>query len=88
MSQPRPEGFEIGFHPSLSEPVTIGGVPRTIAVLNGTLTAMIALGFHLPLIGVPLGLVIHGVCYALTKRDPYFFDVLRRHLKQKPYLDA
>ena len=37
------EGFEIAFHSSLSEPVTIAGVPRMIAVLNGTLTAVLAI---------------------------------------------
>ena len=28
------DGFEIGFHSSLSEPVTIAGVPRTIATMK------------------------------------------------------
>ncbi len=82
------EGFEIAFHSSLSEPVTIAGVPRLIAVLNGTLTAVLALGLQVPLIGIPLGLAIHGACYWLNKRDPYFFDALGRHIRQKPYLDA
>ncbi|TAL36845.1 MAG: conjugal transfer protein [Phenylobacterium sp.] len=82
------DGFEIGFHSSLAEPVTIAGVPRMIAVLNGTLTAVLALGLQVPLIGVPLGLAIHAVCYWLNKRDPYFFDALGRHIRQRPYLDA
>ena len=82
------DGFEIGFHSSLAEPVTIAGVPRMIAVLNGTLTAVLALGLQVPLIGVPLGLTIHAVCYWLNKRDPYFFDALGRPIRQRPYLDA
>lgn len=82
------EGFEIGFHGSLSEPMTIAGVPRMIAVLNGTMTAVLALGLQVPLIGVPIGLVIHSVCFWLNKRDPYFFDALGRHIRQKPYWDA
>jgi type IV secretory pathway TrbD component len=82
------EGFEIGFHSSLSEPVTIAGVPRMIAVLNGTLTAVLALGLQVPAIGLPLGLAVHTACYWLNKRDPYFFDALKRHIRQKPYLDA
>ena len=84
----RVDGFEIGFHSSLSEPVTIAGVPRMIAVLNGTLTAVLALGLQVPLIGVPIGLAIHMVCYWLNKRDAYFFDALGRHIRQRPYLDA
>ncbi len=82
------DGFEIGFHSSLSEPITIAGVPRIIAVLNGTLTAVLALGLQAPLIGVPLGLAIHTACYWLNKRDSYFFDALGRHIRQRPYLDA
>ncbi|MCR5881198.1 hypothetical protein [Phenylobacterium sp. J367] len=49
------EGFEIAFHSSLSEPDTIAGVPRMIAVLNGTLTAVLALGLQVPLIGILVG---------------------------------
>ncbi len=82
------EGFEIGLHSSLTEPVTIAGVPRMIAILNGTLTAVLALGLQAPLLGVPLGLALHAGCYALNKRDPYFFDCLKRHLRQRPYWDA
>jgi type IV secretion system protein TrbD len=82
------EGFEIAFHSSLSEPVTIAGVPRMIAVLNGALTAVLALGLQTPIIGIPLGLAIHSGCFWLNKRDPYFFDALKRHIRQRPYLDA
>ena len=82
------DGFEIGFHSSLSEPVTMAGVPRMIAVLNGALTAVLALGLQVPLIGLPLGFAIHTGCYWLNKRDPYFFDALKRHIRQRPYLDA
>ena len=88
MAASSPEGFEIGFHSSLSEPVTIAGVPRMIAVLNGTLAAVLALGLQVPALGVPLGLAVHAGCYWLNKRDPYFFDALKRHIRQKPYWDA
>jgi len=82
------DGFEIGFHSSLSEPITIAGVPRMIAVLNGTLTAVLALGLQVPAIGLPLGLAVHAACFWLNKRDPYFFESLARHIRQKPYWDA
>jgi type IV secretion system protein VirB3 len=82
------DGFEISVHSSLSEPVTIAGVPRMIAVLNGTLTAVLALGLQVPFIGLPLGLAVHTGCYWLNKRDPYFFDALKRHIRQRPYWDA
>jgi type IV secretion system protein VirB3 len=82
------EGLEIGFHGSLAEPVTMAGVPRMIAVLNGTMTAVLVLGLQVPLIGLPLGVGIHALCYWLNKRDPYFFEALARHIRQRPYLDA
>ena len=88
MAQSEIEGFEIGFHSSLSEPVTIAGVPRMIAVLNGTLTAVLALGLQVHLIGIPIGLAVHAAAFWLNKRDPYFFDALKRHIRQKPYWDA
>ena len=82
------DGFEIAFHNSLSEPITIAGVPRMIAVLNGTLTAVLALGLQVPWIGIPIGIAVHSACFWLNKRDPYFFDALKRHLRQRPYWDA
>ena len=88
MAASRVDGFEIGFHSSLAEPITIAGVPRMIAVLNGTLTAVLALGLQAPVLGLPLGLAVHSGCYWLNKRDPYFFDALKRHIRQKPYWDA
>lgn len=88
MANASPEGFEIAFHSSLSEPVTLAGVPRMIAVLNGTLTAVLTLGLQVPAIGLPLGFAVHAACYGLNKRDPYFFDALKRHVRQRPYWDA
>jgi len=88
MAQSDVEGFEIGFHSSLSEPVTIAGVPRMMAVLNGTMTAVLALGLQVPWIGIPLGLAVHAAAFWLNKRDPYFFDALKRHIRQRPYWDA
>lgn len=84
----RVEGLEIGFHNALSEPITMAGVPRMVAILNGTLAAIITLGLQVPWLGIPLGLAVHSIAFWLTKRDPYFFDVLGRHIRQRPYLDA
>ena len=83
-----PEGFEIEFHGSLSEPVTLAGVPRMAAVLIGALTAMLALGLQTPWIGLPLGGVLYGAALWMAKRDPHVFDILRRHLRQPHHLDG
>ncbi|HEX7943254.1 MAG TPA: VirB3 family type IV secretion system protein [Phenylobacterium sp.] len=82
------EGFEIGFHGALSEPITLAGAPRGVAVLIGTLTAILALGLQAPAIGIPLGLALQIGAVWMTRRDPYAFDLLRRHLRHRPFLDA
>lgn len=84
----RPEGFEIAFHGALSEPITIAGAPRMAAILIGTLTAILCLGLQTPWIGLPLGLTLHGTAVWMSRRDPYVFDLLRRHLRRPAFLDA
>ncbi|WP_165191551.1 VirB3 family type IV secretion system protein [Caulobacter soli] len=83
-----PDGFEIDFHGSLSETVTLAGVPRMAAILIGALTAVLALGLQTPWIGLPLGALLYGTALWMAKRDPYVFDILGRHLRQPDYLDG
>ena len=81
------EGFEIDFHGALAEPITLGGVPRALAVLIGALTAVLSLGLQAPLIGVPLGLALWGGAYGLARQDPYVFDIrglLSHHAQTSP----
>ena len=40
-------GFYAPVHRSLSDPILLGGAPRTVAIANGTLAAAIALGLRL-----------------------------------------
>lgn len=82
-----PEGFEIDLFTSLTQPILFGGVPRTFAILNGTMTAIVCLPLGLPLLGLPFGLAVHGVAAWMTRRDAYFFETLMRHLRQEPYWD-
>ena len=76
------EGFEIPIHKSLTEQILMGGVPRTIALINGTLVAALGLGLH-SLLAFPVGILIHLLALAATKADPDFFNCFRRHLRQK-----
>jgi len=78
------EGFEIPIHRSLTQIILLGGVPREIAIVNGTLTAALVLGLH-SFMGLPVGLIIHFLCVALAKRDPQFFETFRRQVKQKRF---
>lgn len=78
------QGFEIPIHRSLTQPIMMAGVPREIAILNGTLTSAMVLGMH-SILGLPVGIAIHLIAVAAAKRDPQFFATFRRQIKQKRY---
>ncbi|MBL4818867.1 MAG: VirB3 family type IV secretion system protein [Deltaproteobacteria bacterium] len=75
------DGFEVPVHRSLTEPILFAGVPRKIAILNGTWTAALTLGAQ-SLIALPVGVAFHIVFALLTKIDPNFFDVLFSNLRR------
>jgi len=80
MEDPVP-GFTIPVHRALTEPILLGGAPRTIAIANGTLAAAIGLGLQLWLVGVLIWVAGHAAAVWAAKRDPLFADVVRRHVR-------
>ena len=52
-------GFEAPVHRALTEPILLAGVPRSVAIINGTLAAAIGLGLRLWLVGLVLWAVGH-----------------------------
>lgn len=81
-----PEGYVIPVRRSLTEPILMGGVPRTAAILNGTLAAALGLGLQLWVLGIIYYVCAHTLCVFFASRDPQFMDVLIRHIKHKAYL--
>lgn len=79
------EGFEVPIHHSLGSPLLLGGAPRGIAIVNGTLAAAVGLGLQQWLAGLALWAVGHSVAVMAARRDPNFAPVLMRHLRQKGY---
>ena len=77
-------GFEVALHRSLTSPIFVMGVPREIALINGTFIAALGLGLH-SWYSLPIGLMLHLLAVGATKRDPHFFVVLRRMMKQKTF---
>ena len=71
-------GFYAPVHRALTEPILLGGAPRALAIVNGTLAGGIA------------GLVIWAIGHALSvwaaRRDPQFVDVARRHLRYPAWM--
>ena len=81
-------GFTAPVHRALTEHILLGGAPRSIAILNGTLAAALGLGLRLWLVGLGLWAVGHFAAVWAAKRDPQFVDVVRRHLRIPGHLSA
>jgi len=62
-------GFTAPVHRALTEPILLGGAPRTLAIVNGTLAAAIGLGLRLWIVGLLLWLVGHLLAVWAAKRD-------------------
>ncbi|OYV41333.1 MAG: conjugal transfer protein [Rhodospirillales bacterium 20-64-7] len=81
-------GFEAPVHRALTEHILLGGAPRSVAILSGTLSAAIGLGLHLWIAGIAFWALGHGAAVWAAKRDAQFVDVVRRHLRYPNYLRA
>ncbi|WP_273281671.1 VirB3 family type IV secretion system protein [Pseudooceanicola atlanticus] len=81
-------GFIVPVHRALTEPILLGGAPRAIAILNGTLAAALGLGLRLWLVGLLLWAVGHAAAVWAARRDPLFADVGRRHLRIPSHLSV
>ena len=80
------EGFEAPLHRSLAEPILLGGAPRAIAIVNGTLAAALGLGLQQWLAGLVVWALGHTLAVMAARRDPEVFAVLARHLRQRGHL--
>ncbi|MEM9812346.1 MAG: VirB3 family type IV secretion system protein [Pseudomonadota bacterium] len=79
-------GFTAPVHRALTEPILLGGAPRTIAIANGTIAAAVGLGLRLWLIGLVLWAIGHMLAVYAAKRDPQIADVARRHLRYPTWM--
>lgn len=79
------DGFEVPIHASLSAPILLGGAPRGIAIINGTLAVAVGLGLQQWLAGLVIWAAGHSLAVLAARRDPDFAPVLLRHLRQKGY---
>jgi len=81
-------GFTIVVHRALTEHIMLGGAPRSIAIMNGTLAGAIGLGLRLWLVGLVVWALGHFVAVWAAKRDPLFVEVGRRHLRIPSHLSV
>jgi len=80
------EGFEVPIHASLGAPILLGGAPRGIAIVNGTLAAAIGLGLQQWIAGIVIWGIGHSIAVFAARRDSAFAPILVRHLRQRSYL--
>ena len=89
MAQAEPiTGFYAPVHRALTELILLGGAPRAVAIVNGTLAAAIGLGLRLWIVGAAIWLIGHLAAVWAAKRDPAFVDVVRRHIRYPQHLVA
>ena len=63
-------GFVTPVHRALTEPILMGGAPRSIAILNGTLAAALGIGLRLWVVGLLLWVRRpHGRCLGCQARS-------------------
>jgi type IV secretion system protein TrbD len=81
-------GFFAPVHRALTEPILLGGAPRSVAIANGTLAAAMALGLRLWIPGLVMWAIGHTAAVWGAKRDAQFIDVARRHLRYPGWMRA
>ena len=81
-------GFVAPVPRALTEPILMGGAPRSIAIVNGTLAAALGIGLRLWVAGLLFWLVGHMVAVWAAKHDPDFVEVVRRHLRIPGHLNT
>ena len=81
-------GFEAPVHRALTEQILLGGAPRAVAILNGTLAAALGLGLRLWIAGLAFWIIGHAAAVWAAKRDAQFVDVVRRHLRYPTWFGA
>ncbi|WP_428408689.1 VirB3 family type IV secretion system protein [Hyphococcus sp.] len=82
------DGFEIPLRRSLTEPILLGGAPRSAAILIGTIAAALALGLRLWIPGLLVWLAGHAGAVMAAKADPDFMTVAIRSLRHKAHLSC
>ena len=79
-------GFVTPVHRALTEPILMGGAPRSIAILNGTLAAALGIGLRLWIAGLLLWFVGHMAAVWAAKRDTSISAVVACLLENLPGL--
>lgn len=74
-----PLGFRVPIHQAVTLHHLMMGVPRALCLVIWTTVVALSLPLR-TWYAIPVGVFLHVVSVAAAKRDPQFFDVLRRSL--------
>jgi len=77
--------MKVALHHAATERIMLGGLPRRVAILGGTVAASLVLGLH-NLYVIPVIVVIYVILTVLYRYDPYFIEILLSHIKEDDYL--
>lgn len=83
-----PLGYRIECHAHVSAPITLAGVPRGLAIGIGIFALIVSFPLKMPYLGVPLGTIIWAAAYRVTKDDPHYPTVVRRHIYHPTHLEG
>src|SRR6516164_11121125 len=81
-------GFVAPVHRALTEPILMGGAPRSIAIVNGTVAAALGLGLRLWIAGLLFWFIGHMAAVWAAKRDPDVVEVVRRYIRIPAHLNT
>ncbi|MBX4952729.1 conjugal transfer protein [Rhizobium binae] len=79
-------GFYAPVRRALTEHILLGGAPRSVAIVNGTLAGAIGLGLRLWIAGLAIWAIGHFAAVWAARRDAQFVDVGRRHLRYPAHM--
>lgn len=82
---------KVAVHQSLIRPILLGGAERTLALLNGVISAGLIFGigsWQAAVLGVGFAIVVHWFLVQLANKDTQFFDIYRRHIQYQDYYPA
>ena len=79
--------MRLAINRGLTERVMMGGLPRNIMILGGTVAAALVLGLQNIWLGLMLVPVYAGL-RLLYRKDPYFLEILVRHMNDDDFLEG
>lgn len=77
--------MRVPLYQGVMERIMLGGLPRNVAIMGGTMGAAITLGFQTLWVLPPL-IAGYIVLVLLYKQDDYFLEILLQHIKDDDHL--